>query len=98
MIEQQETPLLEYVGLKIFYTSRSRQLIDDMYHVGLSVSYDRVLELIKLFYEEMRRGYIEHGYFFPRIPRKYLFTIWLKDNIDVNSKSNFSLKKNVKLI
>ena len=88
--KKQETPLLEYVGLKIFYTSRSRQLIDDMYHVGLSVSYDRVLELIKIFYEEMRRGYIEHGCFFPRILRKSLFTIWLKDNIDVNPKANFN--------
>ena len=88
--QKQETPLLQYVGLKIFYTSRSRQLIDDMYQVGLSVSYDRVLELIKLFYEEMRRGYIQHDCFFPRILRKFLFTIWLKDNIDVNPKANFN--------
>ena len=61
-----------------------------MYHIGLSVSYDRVLELIKIFYEEMRRGYIEHSCFFPRILRKSLFTIWLKDNIDVNPKANFN--------
>ena len=88
--QKQETPLLQYVGLKIFYTSRSRQLIEDMYHVGLSVSYDRVLELIKMFYEELRRAYIEHGCFFPRILRKYLFTVWLKDNIDVNPKANFN--------
>ena len=87
---KQETPLLEYVGLKIFYTSRSRQLIDDMYHVGLSVSYDHVLELITLFYEEMRRGYAEHGCFFSRFLRRSRLTVWLKDNIDVNPKANFN--------
>jgi len=87
---KQETPLLQYVGLKIFYTSRSRQLIEDMYHVGLSVSYGLVLELIKMFYEELRQSYIEHNCFFPRILRKFLFTVWLKDNIDVNPKANFN--------
>ena len=88
--QKQETPLVQYVGLKIFYTSRSRQLIDDLYHIGLSISYDRVLELIQMFYEELRRGYILHGCFFPRILRKSLFTVWLKDNIDVNPKANFN--------
>ena len=46
---KQETALLQYIGFKIFYTSRSCQLIKDLFHVGLSVSYDRVLELIKMF-------------------------------------------------
>ena len=87
---KQETPLLQYVGLKIFYTSRSRQLIEDLYNVGLSVSYDRVLELIKMFYEGLRRAYIEHSCFFPRILRKSIFSVWLKDNIDVNPKANFN--------
>ena len=88
--KKQETPLLEYVGLKIFFTSGSRQLIDDMYHVGLSVSYDRVLELMTIFYEQMRRGYAEHGCFFSRFLRRSLFTVWLKDNIDVNPKANYN--------
>ena len=86
----QETPLLQYVGLKIFYSVRSRQLIEDFYYIGLSVSYDRVLELIKMFYEELRRAYISHNFFFPRILRRFLFTVWLKDNIDVNPKANFN--------
>ena len=86
----QETPLLQYVGMKVFYITRSRQLIEDLYHVGLSISYDRVLELTKIFYEELRRAYVLHSCFFPRILRKFLFTVWLKDNIDVNPKANFN--------
>ena len=31
------TPLLQYVGLKISHTTQSPKLIDDIYHVGLSV-------------------------------------------------------------
>ena len=87
---KQETPLLQCIGLKIFYTSRSHQLIEHLYHVGLSVSYDRVLELTKIFYEELRRSFIERSCFFPRILKKFLFTIWLKDNIEVNPKANFN--------
>ena len=76
---KQETPLLQCIGFKIFYTSKPRQLIEDLYHVGLSVSYDWVLELIKMFYEELWRSFIEHSCFFPCILKKFLFTIWLKD-------------------
>ena len=82
--------MLQYVGLKIFDTTRSHKLIDDLYHVGLSVSYDRVLELTKTFYEEWRQSYIIHNCFSPRILRKSIFSVWLKDNIDVNPKANFN--------
>ena len=82
--------MLQYVGLKIFDTTRSHKLIDDIYHVGLSVSYDRVLELTKTFYEEWRQSYIIHNCFSPRILRKSIFSVWLKDNIDVNPKANFN--------
>ena len=87
---KQETPLLQYIGLKIFYTSRSHQLIKNLYHVVLSVSNDQVLELIKMFYEELQRSFIKHSCLFQRILKRFLFTIWLKDNIDVNSKANFN--------
>ena len=43
-----------------------------------------------MFYEELWRSFIEHSCFFPRILKKFLFTIWLKDNIDVNLKANFN--------
>ena len=88
--KNQETPLLQYVGLKIFYNTRSRKLIDDLYHLGLSVPYDRVLNLTKMFYEELRQSYIIYNCFFPRILRKGIFSVWLKDNIDVNPKANFN--------
>ena len=88
--KNQETPLLQYVGLKIFYTPQSCELIGDLYHVGLSVSYDRVLELTKIFYENFHQLYIIHNCFFPRILRKGAFSVMFKGNNDVNAKANFN--------
>lgn len=53
--KNQETPFLHYVGPKVFYTTRSSKLIDDLYHVELSISYGHVLELTKIFYEELQQ-------------------------------------------
>ena len=46
--------------------------------MGLSVSYDRILELTNTFYEDLRQMYIIHNCFFCRIPRKSIFSVWLK--------------------
>ena len=88
--KQQETPLMIYTGLKIFFLTRSRQLIDGFFKAGLSVSYDRVLEVTKTLYHNLQEAYLKHGCFFPKILKKNLFSVWLKDNIDVNPKANFA--------
>ena len=36
------------------------------------------------------QSYITHDCFFLRILRKVIFSVWLKDNIDVNQKSSFN--------
>ena len=77
--------MLQYVGLKLFYTTRSRKLIDDIYYDGLSVSYDWVLELTKIFYEELRQPCIFITASFLVFLEK-VFCVWLKDNIDVTQK------------
>ena len=42
---ERETPLPIYIGLKIHSVTRSRELIDNLFSLGISVSYDRVLQL-----------------------------------------------------
>ena len=88
--KQQETPLMIYTGLKIYFLTRSKQLIDGFFKTGLIVSYDRVLELTKILYENLQEAYSKYGCFFPSILKKGLFSVWLKDNIDVNPKANFA--------
>ena len=86
----QETPVMIYTGLKIYFLTRSKTLIDSLSKIGQSISYDRVLEVTKILYQNLHQAYIKHGCFFPRILRKNLFSVWLKDNIDVNPKANFA--------
>ena len=88
--KNQETPIMLHNSLKIYATTdRSRNLIDHFFRLGLCVSYDRVLEITKDIYENLRESFFSYNCFFPNILKKKLFTVLLKDNIDVNARSNF---------
>lgn len=41
----QGTPVPTYVGLMVHAHTRQRDLVDRLYHLGMSISYDRVLHL-----------------------------------------------------
>ena len=43
--KDRETPFAVYVGLKVYAKTRKRELIDKLHENGLSISYDRVLEI-----------------------------------------------------
>ena len=40
-----EIPLLLYLGLKIYAVMRSKSLVDTLFHLGLCISYDCVLQI-----------------------------------------------------
>ena len=44
----------------------------------------------KNIYQNLHNACSKHGCFFPRILKQKLFSVWLKDNIDVNPKANFA--------
>ncbi len=41
----QEIPVPTYIGLMLHAQTRKRELVDRLFHLGLSVSYDRILRL-----------------------------------------------------
>ena len=43
--KDRETPFAVYIGLTVFAKTRKRQLIDVLHENGISISYDRVLEI-----------------------------------------------------
>ena len=90
-IKDNATPLLLYTSLNICATVRSRgiYIIDHFFRIGLCVSYGRILEITKTIYENLRESYSLYHCFFPNILKKGLFTIMLKDNIDINAKATF---------
>lgn len=46
--KSRETPLPIYLGLKLHARTRKRDLIDSLFNLGLSISYDRVMEISTL--------------------------------------------------
>ena len=86
--KNRETPIMLCNSLNIYMTNRSRKLLDHFFHLGICVSYDRVLEITKNIYENLRLPYFSHNRWFPDILKKGLFTVLMKDNIDVNARSN----------
>ncbi len=81
---ERETPLPIYIGLMIHTKTRKRELVDDLYELGLSISYNRVLNILTELgnkvchhYKMERAASLKGG----------LFTTGAVDNIDHDPSS-----------
>ena len=82
------TPAPIYVGLKLYATVRSNSLIDRLFHLGICISYDRVLSITNAMSSSMLKKYEEEEeVVFPSMLRKSLYTVIATDNIDLDSSS-----------
>ena len=86
-----ETVLPLYLGLLIHNKTRKRDLIDVFFEKGLSVSYDRVLQLSTDEANRVIDMYEREGIVRPSTLRDNLFTTGNLDNIDHNPSSTSSL-------
>ena len=89
-----ETPMPIYLGLVIHAETRKRKLVDKLYDLGLSISYDRVLSISTSLANSVCKQYAMDKVVCPPKLRGNLFTTAAVDNIDHNSssttaKSNF---------
>ncbi|KAK3889081.1 hypothetical protein Pcinc_006956 [Petrolisthes cinctipes] len=82
--KDRETPFAVYLGMSMFAKTRKRQLNDILFEHGLSISYDRVLEISAQLGEAFVAQYVENGVVCPPALRKHLFTTAVVDNIDHN--------------
>ena len=82
--KDRETPFAVYMGLYVFAKIRKRQIIEMLHENGLSISYDRVLEISAQLGEAVVAQYVEDGVICPPVLRKQLFTTAAVDNIDHN--------------
>lgn len=85
--KSRETPLPIYLGMMIHGRTRKRELIDILFHLGLSISYDRVLEISMDTAISAAQQYESEGVVCPLILRKNLFTTAAVDNLDHNPSS-----------
>ena len=70
-------------------TNRSCNQLDHFFHLETCVPYDRVLKITKNIYENLCLSYFSHSCWFANILKTVLLTVLLKDNIDLNARSNF---------
>lgn len=82
--KDRETPFAVYLALSVYGKTRKRHLIDMLHENGLSISYDRVLEITAKLGEAVVAQYVEDGVVCPPALRKQLFTTSAVDNIDHN--------------
>ena len=82
-----ETPVPTYLGLMLHASTRKRDLVDKFHSLGLSISYDRLLQISKNFANNVCELYEEEGVVCPPKLRKQVFTTAAVDNIDHNPSS-----------
>ncbi|KAL8592617.1 hypothetical protein ACOMHN_026547 [Nucella lapillus] len=84
---ERETPLPVYVGLAIHAQTRKKALVDNMFTLGLSVSYNRVLEMSTELASRACSQFHSDGVVCPMKLRSGLFTTAAIDNLDHNPSS-----------
>ena len=82
-----EMPLPLYITMKIHALTRSKNLIDTLYHLGLCVSYDRLLRLTSDISNAVCEQFNSNEVVCPPKLRSNLFTTAAVDNIDYNPSS-----------
>ena len=82
--KERETPFPVFMGMSIYAKTRKKVLIDLLHDHGLTIPYDRVLEISAQLGDAAVGKYIDEGVVCPSILRKRLFTTAAMDNIDHN--------------
>ena len=77
---EQETLFPLYMGMSVFAKTRKRQLVEMLHGHGISIPYDRVLEVSVQLVDAAVAKYVEDGVVCPQ----GLFTTAVMDNIDNN--------------
>ncbi|KAG0712957.1 hypothetical protein GWK47_017297 [Chionoecetes opilio] len=82
-----EPPLPLYIGLNVHTQTRSKQMVTKMYELGISVSYDRVLQVENEIATAVCENMKMKGVVCPVQLRQGLFTVGALDNLDYNPSS-----------
>ena len=88
---EREPPLPICIGMNVHALTRSKKLSEQLYHIGISISYDRIMEIEDLIANCTCERLAEDGVVYPACLRKWLFTVGALDNLDHNPSSTTSL-------
>ena len=87
---EREPPLLVYIGLNIHGLTRCKRIIQQLHELGISISYDRAIQLEEWIAEAMCERFDKDGVVSPACLRKGLFTVGALDKLDHNPSSTTS--------
>ena len=87
---EREPPLPIYIGISMHALTRSKKLITQLYHFGISISYDRIMEIEEWIATSTCERFVEDGVVSPASLRKGVFTVGALDNLDHNPSSTTS--------
>ena len=82
-----EPPLPLYLGLMIHAKTRKRGIVDQLFELGIAISYDRVLEISTAMGNSVTDRFQKELVVCPTKMRNQLFTTAAVDNIDHNPSS-----------
>lgn len=85
---QREQPLPIYIGLLVHSLCGKRSLIDELFEMGMSVSYSRVLDIERALASKVCEIYMKDNCVCPPHLQLGVFTTAAADNIDHNPRSN----------
>ena len=86
----QETPLPTYIGMMLHAHTRKKELVDRLSHLGLSISYDRVLQLSAQMGNNVCQQFHREQVVCPPKMCGEVFTTAAVDNIDHNPSATTS--------
>lgn len=86
-IKARETPVPIYVGLTVHARTRKRDLIDTLFDLGLSISYDRVMEISTAMNNRICEQYHDQNVVCPPNLQQGSLVTAATDNIDHDPSS-----------
>ena len=85
-----EPPLPIYIGMNVHTQTRNKKLIHQLYQMGLSISYDRIMQIEEWIATSACERFEDDGVVVPSCLSKGLFTVGALDNLDHNPSSTTS--------
>ncbi|CAH1789289.1 unnamed protein product, partial [Owenia fusiformis] len=85
-----ETPIPLYVGISVYQKTRKRELVDKLYQLGLSVSYNRVQDISVQQSNKICQHFESIEAVCPPQLKMNLFTTGAVDNLDHNQSSTIA--------
>jgi len=82
-----EPPLPLYIGSTVHNMTRSKSVIAKLYQLGISGSYQRIVELEDMSAASVSERFVDDGVVVPACLKKGVFTVGALDNLDHNPSS-----------